>query len=160
MPAFLWSDYRSLTRERLAKIHYTPEHIGSPEQEHADMRHAINAYAKTAKETANPRDLEAILLLEAAAKLQKVHDEESCDPSELNAALLYNRRLWTILLDAVVRDDNRLPLKVRQNVTRLGAYVMGETFSMMTRPSLDHLKAMIKVNRSIATGLRAAPPTA
>jgi len=125
------------------------------------MRHAINAYAKTAKETANPRDLEAILLLEAAAKLQKALDEGNVNPSELlNEALLYNRRLWTILLDAVVRDDNGLPLKVRQNLTQLGVYVMGETFSMMTKPNLDHLKAMIKVNRSIATGLRPRPPTA
>ena len=38
------------------------------------MHHASQAYAKTALETASPRDLEARLLLQAAAKLQAVHD--------------------------------------------------------------------------------------
>ena len=120
------------------------------------MHNASNAYAKVAKEIASPRRLEAMLLLEAAAKLQRAHDEwRAKPPSELDEALLYNRRLWTILLDAVIREDNMLPLEVRRNITTLGAYVMGETFSMMTKPDLNHLKAMIKVNRGIATGLRA-----
>ena len=37
------------------------------------MRYASKAYAKVAKET-GPRELEASLLLQAAAKLQAVHD--------------------------------------------------------------------------------------
>ena len=42
------------------------------EKEHLDMHYASKAYAKTAKETAPPRELEASLLLKAAAKLQAV----------------------------------------------------------------------------------------
>ena len=38
------------------------------------MHHASNAYAKTAMVTASPRELEASLLLQAAAKLQAVHN--------------------------------------------------------------------------------------
>ena len=38
------------------------------------MHYASKAYAKTAKETLTPRELEASLLLKAAAKLQAVHD--------------------------------------------------------------------------------------
>ena len=38
------------------------------------MNYASKAYAKIAKETAAPRELEAGLLLKAAAKLQSVHD--------------------------------------------------------------------------------------
>jgi len=118
------------------------------------MHYASNAYAKTAMEMASPRDLEANLLLQAAAKLQAVYDSWRDKPSGLNDALLYNRRLWTILLDAVTSESNRLPLAVRQNLTRLGVYVMAETFSLMTKPKPEHLASIIMINRGIAAGLR------
>ena len=119
-----------------------------------DMHHASKAYAKIAKETAAPRELEANLLLKAAAKLQAVHDSWRDKPSGLHDALLYNRRLWTVFIDAVLRDDNKLPATVRENIRRLGAFVMGETFSLMTKPKPNHLKSIIKINRGIAAGLR------
>lgn len=127
------------------------------EKEHLKMRHSYagNAYAKTALETANPRDLEANLLLQAAAKLQAVSDSWRDDPRGLDDALLYNRRLWTIFLDAVTSETNKLPKLVRENIRRLGVYVMAETFSLMTNPKPDHLTSIIKINRGLAAGLRA-----
>jgi flagellar protein FlbT len=125
------------------------------EKEHLNMRHAANAYAKTTVETASPRALEANLLLQAAAKLQAVHDSWSGDkPRALDDALLYNRRLWTVFLDAVTSDGNRLPKETRENIRRLGVYVMAETFSLMTKPKPEHLKSIIKINRGLAAGLR------
>jgi flagellar biosynthesis activator protein FlaF len=118
------------------------------------MHYASRVYAKTAKETAPPRELEASLLLNAAAKLQAVHDSWKGKPVGLNDALMYNRRLWMVLLDAVTRDDNRLPASIRSNLTKLGAFVMGETFALMTSPKPNHLKSIIKINRGIAAGLR------
>jgi flagellar protein FlbT len=124
------------------------------EKEHLKMQHASNAYAKTAIATAGPRELEASLLLQAAAKLQAVHDTWRDKPSGLDDALLYNRRLWTIFLDAVTSETNKLPGAVRENLRRLGVYVMAETFSLMTNPKPDHLTSIIKINRGIAAGLR------
>jgi hypothetical protein len=54
---------------------------------------AIKAYAAVAKETANPRDLESLLLLKAAHKLQTVYDGWTDQPHGLGDAVLYNRRL-------------------------------------------------------------------
>jgi flagellar protein FlbT len=119
------------------------------------MNHASKAYAKVARETAPPRDLEANLLLKAAAKLQAVHDSWDDKPAGLNDALMYNRRLWTVFIDAVARDDNKLPRTVRSNLTKIGAFVMGETFALMTEPKPKHLKSIIKINRGIAAGLSA-----
>jgi flagellar biosynthesis repressor protein FlbT len=123
------------------------------EGEHLKMQHASKAYAKVANETAGSRELEASLLLNAAAKLQAVHDSWSNKKSGLNDALLYNRRLWTVFIDAVSREDNQLPRAVRNNLLNLGTFVLGETFSLMTKPKPDHLKSIIKVNRGIAAGL-------
>ena len=38
------------------------------------MRHAAKTYGAIAAQTANPRELEADLLLNAAARLQAIHD--------------------------------------------------------------------------------------
>ena len=121
------------------------------------MHYAAKAYAKTARETADPRQLEADLLLKAAAKLQAVHDSWRDKPIGLDDALLYNRRLWTVFIDAALRDDNKLPVPVRNNIANLGMYVMGETFSLMTKPKPKHLESIIKINRGIAAGLRGRP---
>lgn len=119
------------------------------------MNHASNAYAKTARDTASPREMEAILLLKAAAKLQAVHESwKDKKPSGLDDALLYNRRLWTVFIDAVTRDGNGLPEAVRRNLAQLGMIVMGETFSLLTDPKPQQLASLIKINRGIATGLR------
>jgi flagellar biosynthesis activator protein FlaF len=119
------------------------------------MHYAHKAYGRTAKETAGPRQLEAMLLLEAAAKLQAVRDSWHEKPMGLDEAILYNRRLWIIFIDAVRRDDNQLPVEVRDNLLRLGVYIMAETFSLMTEPKPRHLESIIKINRNLAAGLRA-----
>ena len=75
-------------------------------------------------------------------------------PVGLDDALLFNRRLWTIFLDAVMSETNKLPAAVRENIRRLGVYIMAETFSLMTKPKPDHLTSIIKINRGIAAGLR------
>jgi len=118
---------------------------------------AVSAYAKAAIETASPRQLEAALLLKAAAKLQAALESWSAKPPDLSEALLYNRRLWIVFIDAVIRDDNRLPTPVRQNIMNLGAFVLAETFSLMTEPKPEHLANIIRINRRIASGLREKP---
>jgi len=124
------------------------------EREHLEMNYASKAYAKIATETAGPRELEANLLLRAAAQLQAVHDTWRDKPKGLNDALMYNRRLWTVFIDAVSRDDNKLPTRIRQNIANLGVFVMGQTFSLMTKTQPEHLTSLIKINRRIAAGLR------
>jgi flagellar protein FlbT len=125
------------------------------EGKHSDMNYGTRAYAKVAKETASPRELEASLLLKAAAKLQEVQNSwNDSKPAGLDEALLYNRRLWTVLIDAVIRDDNKLPKQVCENLTALGMRVMGDTFTMMTKPAPEQLTTLININRGIAAGLR------
>lgn len=116
---------------------------------------ASKAYARVAQVVMDPRDLEASLLLKAAAKLQAVLEAawDQKPPSGLAEALLYNRRLWIVFIDAVMRDDSRLPTETRQNVLNLGMFVMAETFSLMTAPKQKHLENLIRINCAIAAGL-------
>ncbi len=142
---------RILTGELYKALKETRKLIAYEEEE---MNQASKVYGKTAKETASPRELEASLLLKAAAKLQAVRDSwKDKKQKDLNDALLYNRRLWTVFIDSVAQDDNQLPHAVRSNIANLGIYVLGETFSLMTNPKPAHLESIIKINRSIAAGL-------
>jgi len=118
------------------------------------MQHASKAYALIAKETASPRELEAALLLKAAAKLQAAHDKWNDKSNDLDEAVLYNRRLWTVLIDAALRDDSSLPIAIRQNLANIGVFVMDQTFSLMTNPLPNNLVSLININREIAAGLR------
>ncbi len=118
------------------------------------MRDAHKAYATTAKETASPRELEAVLLLRAASKLQAAYDSWSQGAQDLGDALLYNRRLWTIFLESVTSSDNPLPAETRQNIANLGIFIMNETLTLMNEPQRDRVLPLININRGIATGLR------
>jgi flagellar biosynthesis activator protein FlaF len=136
----------------------------------SNTRYASKAYAKTAIEVADPRQLEASLLLDAAAKLQAVYDSwpdsrqdsrqdcgDETHPVGLSEALLYNRKLWLIFIGSVTNDNNRLPIEARQNIANLGLFVLGEIFSLMTKPKPEHLASLIKINRNLAAGLSPKP---
>ena len=117
------------------------------------MRDAAQAYKNMSKQVAEPRDLEAKLLLEAARRLQAAHDAWEYDDPGLDGALLYNRKLWTIFLTSVTREDNPLPAMIRQNVANLGLFVMNQTIVLMTAPKREQLGPLININREVAAGL-------
>ena len=118
------------------------------------MQHGAKAYGAVAREIASPRDLEANLLLKAAARLQAVRDAWPNTKSDLEAALLYNRKLWTIFLDSALNEDSPMPAEIRQNIANLGMFVMKHTLSVTTDPKPERIAPLININREIAAGLR------
>ena len=117
------------------------------------MHNAAQAYGKVAKQTSSPREMEAGLLLKAAARLQSVSDGWGDNREHVEDALLYNRKLWSIFLTSVTRQDNPLPELVRQNVANLGVFVMSQTVSLMAEPKREKLGTLISINRELAAGL-------
>jgi flagellar protein FlaF len=118
------------------------------------MRSAADVYRSVAKDIANPRELEASLLLKAAAQLQAVSDAWDRDRSGLYEALTYNRKLWTIFLSSVTSPDHPLPREVRQNVANLGLFIMNQTLAALAQPQREALAPLININRELAAGLR------
>jgi len=118
------------------------------------MQTAAQAYGTVARQTASPRELEADLLLKAAAQLQAIREDWDNKKAKLDEALLYNRKLWSIFLTSVTTPENPLPPEIRQNVANLGVFVMGQTMQMMTAPRPEQLDPLININRQLAAGLR------
>lgn len=117
------------------------------------MHQAAQAYGKVAKDTASPRELEANLLLKAAARLQSVRDGWDEKSGDLDHALRYNRKLWSIFLVSVTREDNPLPALIRQNVANLGMFVLNQTMALAAEPKREKLGTLININRELAAGL-------
>jgi len=117
------------------------------------MRSAAQAYKNVARQTSNPRELEASLLLQAAARLQTLHDAWDQQSSLLDEVLLYNRKLWSVFLSEVTDGANPLPKEVRQNVANLGIFVMNHTVAVLNDPRPEHLDSLISINRELAAGL-------
>jgi flagellar biosynthesis activator protein FlaF len=105
-------------------------------------RQAAGAYGKTAVETASPRQLVSASLLEAP--LIRVLDSLTDKRSNLSETLLCNHRPWMVFINSVMRDNNKSPIAVRQNILNLSVFVMAETFSMMTEPKPEHWQPSIR----------------
>lgn len=120
---------------------------------------AALAYQQTGQRTTNPRDLEANLLSRSASNLQRMRDDwDSIPRLELANALQFNRRLWTVFMTSVTREDSPLPIDVRQNVANLGIFVMKQSLSLQSDPVASKLDVLININRQLAAGLRANAP--
>jgi flagellar protein FlaF len=117
------------------------------------MRHATEAYGKIARQTGNPRELEANLLLDAAARLQVIRDGWDDRNPGLHAALTNNRHLWSILAASATNPENPLPASMRQNVANIGIFVFKQTLATLADPKAEKLDSLIRINRELAAGL-------
>lgn len=117
------------------------------------MSYAAQAYARTAQTTSSPREIEAQALLKAAKKLQDVMSSQDHSDSDFSAALLFNRKLWSILLSAVTSDESPQTLDIRQNIANIGTFVMTQTMELQLNPQREKLKPLIDINCNLAAGL-------
>lgn len=116
--------------------------------------HAARAYQQTRRAVVTGRDLESMLLLKAAAQLQAVRDHWDSRRDELVAALTYNRKLWTVLIDLILRPDNPLPQEDKNNLFNISLFIFKHTMAVHAAPSAEALEPLVSVNRAIAEGLR------
>jgi flagellar protein FlaF len=122
------------------------------------MQSAAQAYRNVSRQTSSPRELEASLLLHAAARLQAVQESWDSDmPSrikpKLDDALLYNRKLWSLFVSDMADASHPLPREIRQNFVNIGLFVMNHTVTLMSNPQPERLGSLININREIAAGL-------
>ncbi len=116
--------------------------------------HAALAYQQTRRAVVSGRDLESMLLLKAAARLQAVRDGWDERQGELLGALTYNRKLWTVLIDLILRPNNPLDDAVKQNLANIAIFIFKHTIEIEAAPDADKVGTLVDLNRTIAEGLR------
>jgi len=118
------------------------------------MQNAAEAYSQTAKESGRSQEREAALLIKAALQLQHVKDAGATNAGALYTALHYNRKLWTVFVSSVAKEDNPLPKEIRDGIANLGLFIFSHTLEVQARPAPEKLTTLININREIAAGLR------
>ena len=118
------------------------------------MYTAAQAYSKTHQQTSNPRELEATLLMRAATRIAGIRDNWEERQGDLDEALRYNRKLWTIFVGSVTDESCELPVALRSNIASLGMFVFNHTLRCIGLTEPKKLDVLVNVNRQIAAGLR------
>jgi flagellar protein FlaF len=116
-----------------------------------------DAYKRTIKQTASPRDVEYRLLAQVTAALLKAKDlrqDSGRDPrrmAQVMDALNWNNQVWDAFVEDVGTEGNMLPRELRAAIVSLGIWVTRET-GLIASGEGD-IDALIAVNRAIMRGL-------
>lgn len=120
------------------------------------LQNAVKSYQSVDKETMSGRETEARVLTQAAMKLvecQNNWDNPGCK-QQLDKALKYNQRIWSIFQTEVSKAENPLPVGIKQNILMLSRFIDKRIFDTMAFPEKEKLDIVIKINQNIAAGLR------
>jgi flagellar protein FlaF len=120
---------------------------------------SLRAYDSVSKATQSGRQIEAAVLTKAALKLKKCQDDWDAPDrgNQLEEALKYNQRIWSIFQSELSREDHQLPKKLRLDILRLAAFIDRRIFETMAFPAPDKLNIVIDINNNLAAGLRGSP---
>lgn len=128
-----------------------------------DNKHAAaaGAYGDNAqKNTSDPREVEARVLLKAANALQNIRDNwDSVDVTMLEETLLYNRQIWMMFYDeAIENSEGSRPNDLRSNIVNLANFIFKRELQITKTSEPRMLDILISVNRDIAAGLMQSIP--
>jgi flagellar protein FlaF len=122
----------------------------------------LNAYKIIEKTTISGRETEARVLNKAAQKLKNCQDNWKTDSRgyldpttevQLDEALNFNQRLWSIFQAELSKRENPLPANLKQNLLKLSMFIDKRIFELLAYPVKDKLTIIIKINQNIAAGL-------
>jgi flagellar protein FlaF len=130
---------------------------------HNPYGQAADAYSNTAAAT-DQRSLEGRALLRAAMKLEdlarRIQNAEKVSLEDISEAIEYNHKLWTIFVGETMNDDHPLPQEIKNNIASLGLFIFKRTKELFLDPQPEKFKAIIDINRNIASGLMKQPKSA
>ncbi|MFX4221451.1 MAG: flagellar biosynthesis regulator FlaF [Thalassobaculum sp.] len=118
---------------------------------------SYDAYNRTIKSTATPRDVEYRLLGQVTAALIKAQErmgESRNKPSvmaEVMDALNWNNQVWDTFVEDVGTEGNMLPRELRAAIVSLGIWVSRETG--LVQSGEGDIESLISVNKAIMRGL-------
>lgn len=121
-------------------------------------KNPLQAYQEIGKSGMSGRDVEAYALTKAAMALRECQQKwESPERDQLlDNALTLNGRIWSIFQAELTRADNPMPLQIKQNILKLGAFIDQRSIEVTASPKPEALNIIISINENLAAGLREA----
>lgn len=115
------------------------------------IEQAQQAYAPTQVATRTTRSVEAQLISQITARLQKLSNGNPQDFPKLVAALHDNRRMWNTMAIDVADKGNALPKELRAQIFYLAEFT--EHHSQQVIRGKAETSALIDVNMAVLRGL-------
>ncbi len=106
----------------------------------------VASSAKTARDGEREIVQQSIELLELA-------DKAGAKSWEATEAILFTRRLWTLFLEDLGRNENSLPAEIQANLISIGLWVLRQCDEIRLRKS-NNFRGLIEVSKSIRDGLK------
>ena len=115
----------------------------------------LRTYNNIGKITSTPRETEARILIQGAAKLHRCVEEWDVNGSKrpLYDALIYNRKIWTLFQSELSKESSPQPTGIRKNLLSLSIYINKQIRAAMEEPSREKLNSILDINMIIAKGL-------
>ena len=110
------------------------------------------SYAEVLDETpqgARQRERQAI---DRSIELLRAAEEAGVQSREAVEALLFARKLWSILIEDLAKQENALPQQLRADLISIGLWVMREAEQIRLEKS-DNFTGIIEVSQTIRDGL-------
>ncbi len=121
----------------------------------------LDAYrtAQNTNASMSGRDIEAAAMTRCAILLKECQNNWSAPDhaAMLAEALRTNQMVWSILQSELVKDDNPLPIEIRQDILTLSVFIDNRIIQIMADPQPEKLKIIIDINLNLAAGLRGSP---
>jgi flagellar biosynthesis activator protein FlaF len=116
----------------------------------------LAAYNTVQKITSSGREIEALVLTRAAQKLADVKNNWDAPDrdAKLDEALRNNQMIWSVFQGELMKADNPLPKKLKQDILSLSLFIDKRSFEVMAQPAPEKLDVIINLNLSLAAGLR------
>jgi flagellar biosynthesis activator protein FlaF len=120
------------------------------------LKSTLKSYQSINNETMSGRETEARVLTQGALKLISCQKNWQAPDrnNQLDAALNYNQRIWSIFQVEVAREDNPLPKNIRLNLIQLSSFIDRRIFNALAFPDPEKLNIIIRINQNVAAGLR------
>lgn len=116
----------------------------------------LQAYQQIDKSGMSGREVEAYALTKAAMALRECQNNWNIPDldQQLEQALKLNQRVWTIFQAELTKADNPMPLPIKQNILKLGAFIDKRSLDIVADPKPEALNIIIAINENLAAGLR------
>jgi len=119
----------------------------------------LDAYRTVQNTNLSGREIEAAALTRCARMLS--HCQENWDAPDrdekLDVALRTNQMVWSILQSELAKNDNPLPIEIRQSVLTLSVFIDNRIIQIMAHPAPETIQIIIDINLNLAAGLRGSP---
>lgn len=116
----------------------------------------MEAYRTVQKTTMSGREIETSVLTKAALMLKSCQNDWDAQDREekLDKALKFTQLIWTIFQSELVKPDNPLPKKLREDILSLSLFMDKRIMELLSSPVPEKLTVLININLNLAAGLR------